>query len=147
MAGTVTDFLRDSVSFLKGLSNEEAHELAAACEQADFASGETIIRQGTTVEGLHVVATGKVEIWVKLPNRTATRVVVLGPGEVFGEASILESGVAMATIKAAEETHLFIISQDVFRLMIERKPEMRDLFLSHIKARREASMPPKKYGS
>lgn len=146
MAATITEFLHDSVPFLKGLSTDEAQVLAQASQQADFATGKVIIMQGTTVEGLHVIEAGEVGIWVKLPGKTSTCVVSLGAGEVFGEASILESGVAMATIKASKDTHLFVIPQDVFLKMIESKPGMREFFTAQIKARREASRPPKKVG-
>jgi len=62
---TITEFLRDSVPFLKGLTQEQAAQLAQAVEQKHYAQGQTVIFKGTTVDGLHVVAVGKVSVYVR----------------------------------------------------------------------------------
>ena len=48
------------------------------------------MRAGMTVEALYVIATGKAEVYAKVPGKGLSRVADLGPGEVFGEASIVE---------------------------------------------------------
>lgn len=134
---TVTEFLKDKVPFLSGLSEAEAAELAGSAEQVSFKPGKTVIMQGVTIDGLHVIASGQVSVWVKPQGKPAAEVAKLGPGDVFGERSIIEFGVAGATIKAVEETLIFIIGQDAFLKMIEAHPTRKEFFLAQIAERRK----------
>ena len=135
---TVTEFFKEKVSFFSGLSDEEAHELAEASEQLTFKPGHSIIMQGMTVDGLHVIAEGKVSVWIKPQGKPSVQVATLGPGEVFGERSIVELGLAGATIKALEETLVFMVRQDAFLKLIAAKPALLDYIKNQIAERRKA---------
>lgn len=136
---TITEFLKDKVPFLAGLSQEEAHELASACEQVHYAPGQTILMRGTTVDGLHVIAEGRVSVEVKKGKAPPEKVAELGPGKVFGETSILEQSVAGATIKAVEDSLVFVIPQEAFLGILERNPSVKKVLLDKIAARKAAS--------
>lgn len=128
MQMTVTEFLQTQVPFLTGLNEEQARILATSAEQLTFKNGQTILFRGVTVEGLHVIAAGKVTVHAKTnPNNKAlVQVAELGPGEVFGETSIVEMGIAGATIKAGiDDTLVFVIPQDAFRGVLVEMPELR----------------------
>lgn len=122
---TVTEFLQSSVPFLNGLTREQAHSLAVAAAQEKFPKGATVLFRGTTVDGLCVVASGKVEVWAAISkSKTLSKVAELGAGEVFGETSIIERGTAGAMVKASEdETLIFVIPQDSFREVLTQNPE------------------------
>jgi CRP-like cAMP-binding protein len=124
---TVTKFLLSEVPFLEGLYLEEAQELASKAQQLTFLPGQTILFRGTTVDGLHVVATGKVSVWVKPAKggKALVKVAELGPGDEFGETSIMEMGTAGATVKAEEETLVFVIPQDAFRGILAQNEAFR----------------------
>jgi len=138
---TVTEFLKTLVPFLSGLSEEQAHALAVAAQQISFTKGQTVLFKGVTVDGLHIVASGKVSVYVR-PEKSKPPVMVaqLGPGEIFGETSILEMGTAGATIKAAEDdTLIFLIPQDAFRGILDQNAEFRERALALIEARKKNS--------
>lgn len=124
---TVTEFLQSRVPFLAGISAEQAHRLAAGIEQRSYAKGQTVVFRGATVDGLSVVASGKVGVWVKpKPNAQPALAAELGTGEVFGETSILESGMAGATVKALEdETLVFLVPQSSFLELLAADPALR----------------------
>lgn len=135
---SITEFFQTQVPFLAGISADEARSLAEAAEQVVFKPGHTIIMQGVTVDGLHVMASGKVSVSVKVKGKPAAEVARLGPGEVFGERSIIEFGVAGATIKAIEETLILLIRQDVFLKLIDENPTRKEFILARIAERRKA---------
>ncbi|MEI8191211.1 MAG: cyclic nucleotide-binding domain-containing protein [candidate division NC10 bacterium] len=118
---TITEFIRDNVPFLQGLTEEQARALAQAVDQKHFKHGQTVIFKGTTVDGLHVIASGKVAVFLRPDkNKDWVRVAELGPGDVFGERSILEFCTAGATIKGeSEETLIFVLPQTAFRDLLE----------------------------
>jgi CRP-like cAMP-binding protein len=124
---TVTEFLQSKVPFLAGLTEEQARGLAAGVEQRSYAKGQTVVFRGTTVDGLSIVASGKVGVWVKpKPSAQPALAAELGAGEVFGETSILESGTAGATVKAQEdETLVFLVPQSAFLELLASSPSLR----------------------
>jgi len=124
---TVTEFLKDHVPFLKGLQDNQVAYLAQGAQQVSFKKGQTILFKGVSVEGLHVIAQGKASVHAKIdPGKPLQRVAELGPGDVFGEMSILDFCMAGATIKCeANDTLLFVIHQDLFRKLIEADPTIK----------------------
>ena len=141
---TVTEFLKSQVAFLGGITQEQASAMAVSVQQASFKKGQTVLFAGTTVEGLHVVATGAVGVFVK-PKKgaQAEQVATLGPGEVFGETSIIEMSTAGATIKAAEEgTLIFVVPQDIFRYVLSQNAELKARADALIAARKKKPSAP-----
>jgi len=140
---TVLEFLKANVPFLNGLGDEDARLLAESAQQVSYKMGQTVLFKGATVDGLYVVASGQVAVWGKPDKRTASEVARLGPGEVFGEISILEQGTAGATIKASvEPTVLYVIAEDVFRGVLERCPDLRTRVEALARSRKPAAKPP-----
>lgn len=123
---TVTEFLHTQVAFLSGITGEQAHALAVEVQQQAYAAGQNVILRGTTVDGLYVIASGKVGVWAKPEKKKVLeQVAELGAGEVFGETSIMEMCTAGATVKAVEdETLVFLIPQEAFRVVLEQNPEL-----------------------
>lgn len=144
MADDAGAFFRTQVAFLAGLSEAELQTLVESSEETSFKPGRSIIMQGMTMEGLYIIEHGKVAVWIKPKTGPTAQVAVLGPGEVFGERSIVELGVAGATIKAEEETFLYLIRQEAFTKLMADDPSRRQFIIDKIAERRQrlADNPP-----
>lgn len=143
---TVTDFLKSSVPFLNGITEDQAAYLAKAAEQNSYKMGQTVIFKGVSVEGLHVVAQGKVSVHIKPPKaKEMIKVAELGPGEVFGETSIMEFTMATATIRSqANDTLIFVLPQAPFRKILETDPDLKTRTMALIEARKARKGPDNK---
>ncbi len=130
-------FFKTQVSFFTGLSDAEIQTLIDSSEEASFKPGRSIIMQGMTMEGLYVIERGRVAVWIKPKTGPTTQVATLGPGEIFGERTIVELGVAGATIKAEEETSLYLIRQEAFTKLMEDDPSRRQFIIDKIAERRQ----------
>ena len=114
-------FLRERVSLFTGVNEENLTALAESSILLPYKEGQTILFKGGTVDGLHIVISGKVGVYVKSTNKTQVLVAELGAGEVFGEMSIVEMGTAGATIKASEnDTIVLMIPQESFRHVLQQ---------------------------
>jgi CRP-like cAMP-binding protein len=136
---TVTEFLKGHVPFLSGLTDDQAAYLARSAEQKSFGKGQTVIFQGVTVDGLHVVAQGKVTVFVRPPkSKEAVQVAQLGPGDIFGEASVVDFTTATATIKAAEnDTLVFVIPEAAFNKILAIDDDFKAKIVGLIEARKK----------
>jgi len=111
----VADFLRAHPPF-DALAQADVERAAASAEVEYFLAGATIFAQGAQpIEHLRVVRTGAVEI--VLEDRVLD---LLGPGELFGHASMLSGLPPGFAARAHEDTLCYRIPQEVARAMLVR---------------------------
>ena len=75
----------------RGLVPDDLAAVAAAAIEVDFPAERAIARQGEIGTGFFIVVSGRVRV-----VRDGTAVAHLGPGEFFGELSILDGGPRVA---------------------------------------------------
>jgi CBS domain-containing protein len=117
-----------------GLGAEELARVAAVTEIETFPRGERIFSQGTgPVEYLRVVRTGSVEIL------NDGRVLdLLGPGELFGHASMLSGLPTGFEARAAEDTSCYRIPAAVIGPLLARPDFLRFIARSIVGDRAKA---------
>jgi CRP-like cAMP-binding protein len=94
-----------------------------AVEAVDLAGAEELWRQGQPGDALYVVETGSLSVVGRLPGSGETPLATLGPGDVFGELALLDSGVRTATIRAREPTRLLRLGRADFQALVLRRDE------------------------
>jgi CRP-like cAMP-binding protein len=67
---------------------------------------------------------GRVEVTVRGAGDVETRLAVLGPGDHFGEMSLMTGAPRSATVTTLEETRLLEIGKAAFRELLARRPEL-----------------------
>jgi CRP-like cAMP-binding protein len=79
--------------------------------------GEAIIREGQRLDELFIVLTGELAVRVGTGGATGggTEVARLGPGEMIGDMSLLDSRPPNATVTTLGDARLYAISQDKLR--------------------------------
>jgi CRP-like cAMP-binding protein len=136
-------FLSGHVALFEGISVEELTPLAVNSTLAQLTPGQIVLRSGMTVDDVYVIATGKVEVLAKVPNKGMMRVGELGPGDVFGEVSIMERTVAGATVKAGEGGAIvLLIPEAPFRALVAANEAFAARLQALVQSRRQA--PPSK---
>src|SRR5215470_4150986 len=100
---------------------DDLARVAAVTETEDFPAGKTIFSQGTRPVGyLRVVRTGAVEI-----IHDGQVLDLLGPGELFGHASMLSGLPTGFEARAGEDTLCYRIPADVIRPLLARPDVLR----------------------
>lgn len=122
------DSRRDAISrvdFLRGLTEEDRDQLADCLHPAPFAAGEVITRQGAEAHWLYLVTQGSVSI--RLASAGLEKEIArLGPGEFFGEMSLLTGKPRSTTVVALTEVRSFRLGKDAFESILARRPELAD---------------------
>ena len=72
--------------------------------------GEVIFREGDEANAMYVVLNGEMEVMKASRNGVDARVAVLGPGDWFGEMSIVDIQPRSATVRAVATSRLVRIS-------------------------------------
>jgi CRP-like cAMP-binding protein len=106
------------------LSRRELQRLAITCAQRDYAAGDALVRQSQPGAGLFVVVSGGVRVSQHGEGGDERELSRLGPGEVFGEMTLLDDLPRSATVTAAEPTRVLILPVQDFRAALREEPDI-----------------------
>jgi len=113
-------------------------QLFMRVEQVPVTAGETIIRQGSPGDFFYVVVSGQCEVVRDTslhPN--GLRLAVLGPGESFGEESLISRTVRNANVVMVTDGLLLRLAQEDFETLLV-KPLLHWVDFNEAKARTDA---------
>jgi CRP/FNR family cyclic AMP-dependent transcriptional regulator len=111
------------VPLFKRLEPHELEHLAEDVAQVNYAAGETIFNEHDLGDGLYVVETGSVRIWVMDEDVSEVTLAELKPGDFFGELAVLDRGERSSSATALTDTHLHKLSSDAFQQFLIDHPD------------------------
>jgi cAMP-dependent protein kinase regulator len=92
--------------------------------ELEVGPGTEIVRQGEPSQGAYVLLRGQVAVRRTEDGRDA-ELARLGPGDLFGEMSLLSGVGATATVRAIEATSLLVLHKSYVERLLEALPEVR----------------------
>jgi CRP-like cAMP-binding protein len=95
-------------------SKAELRTLAMNTDEVDVEAGRTLIVQGQSNHTFFILVSGEVE--VDIQGQPSHR---LGPGDFFGEISMLDSGPATATVVTKTPADVLVMSHAQFQNAIK----------------------------
>lgn len=98
---------------------EEISAIAGVAQEGFFQPGQIIVTQGTPGQAFYMITAGRVEIL-----RDGHSLGAFGPGDFFGEMSLLDSAPRSATIRALDEVACLMLSSWDFKALLERHPSI-----------------------
>jgi CRP-like cAMP-binding protein len=107
------------VPIFSGCSPEEVAAIAAVAQESFYQSGQIVVTQGTPGQAFYLIMEGKVEY-----VRDGAVLGTFGPGEFFGEMSLLDEAPRSATVRAVEQTWCLMLSSWDFKALLLKKPEI-----------------------
>ena len=124
----------ESISLFRQLSRPELQALRLIALERRFEAGQEIFREGAPGDGVYFVKDGLVEI--SAGTSTTRRVFSrLGPGEIFGEMSLIEHRPRSATAAAAAASEVYFLPRGELLPFIQRSPGMAFALLQQISHR------------
>jgi CRP-like cAMP-binding protein len=120
-------------SMFKTLDEHELKRILPDLKVCYYEQGDVVINQGDYGRYLYIVLSGRFEV-LGGPDGKST-LATLGPGEVFGEMSLLSGNVCTATIRGMEKSRLLSLDGDVFRRTVERLPALQQYLFRLITGR------------
>ena len=132
--------LLDRVDLFAGLGGDPMQEIADRAIEVHFPAERTIARQGEIGTGFFLIVRGRVRV-----VHDGQILAQLGPGEFFGELSLLDQMPRIASVVAQEPTTcLAIASWDFDRLLLEQ-PSMTVAILRTVARRLRAVTDPERH--
>jgi len=102
----------------ENLSEDELSLIAKESALRAYAPGETVCVEGRDSDSMFLIRSGAVDV-----SKNGVSLATLGPGDYFGEMSLITGAPRNATVTTVEAAELFEISAPVFHVIIERSPQ------------------------
>lgn len=108
------------ISIFQDLTEDEASRVAAVCVERTYHEGEIIFVEHTEGNELFLILEGEVTIQLELTNQDdAMPLVTLGPGDVFGELSVVDEAPRSATARCVRSARVLVLTKEDFDRLIE----------------------------
>jgi small-conductance mechanosensitive channel/CRP-like cAMP-binding protein len=137
-ADEIVSLLRH-VEILSPLNTSELMKLVEQLKVMSYAAGEVPVKQGEGGDSFYIIKSGRVNVVVEKSSGETAVVANLGPGNFFGEMSLLTGAARTASIEVAEDAEFIVIDKESFRSTLANNPSIADS-LSHILSERQAGL-------
>jgi NTE family protein len=116
--------LIDASPLFRNLQPHETASIVARLRPVSYEHGTRILERGVWHGQLYIIASGQVSVLLQEDNGASARVAQLGPGECFGEMSLITGEAPSATVRAEQDTALWALPQSDFLTLIGSCPTL-----------------------
>jgi ABC-type lipoprotein export system ATPase subunit len=113
------------------LSHEQMLKATKNLQPRRFDPGETILRQGQHNDHFYIISEGQTDVLLHMAEGEEVPVARLGPGQYFGEMSLLERPQANASVKATphEPVQVLALERGIFTELMNEAHAMREALM------------------
>ncbi|MGA0113211.1 MAG: Crp/Fnr family transcriptional regulator [Candidatus Nanopelagicaceae bacterium] len=118
-----------------GLDEAAASTLRSSMSLVKLRKGQSLFKEGDDGDHLFIVSNGKVKLGTKSPDGRENLLMILGPGDMFGDLSLFDSGPRTSTATAVTDTKLLSLGQDKVIPWVKEHPEVSLHLLARLASR------------
>ena len=111
-------------TLLKDISEVAIKEAISLGEHKVLPENSVIFNEGDSPDSFFIIISGKVKVYLTLPDGTENNEGILEAGECFGEISLLTGGTRRTSTKTITPTSLLVLSKEHFNLLCVRNSEI-----------------------
>jgi CRP/FNR family cyclic AMP-dependent transcriptional regulator len=116
--------LLGACALFRDLGDDERNAFFARARIRTCSAGEIIFRKGSAGDAMLVLLTGSVRISMPSGDGKEVVLVLLQPGEIFGEIAVLDGKDRTADAKAVTPCHLAVLEQRDVLALLDRHPRV-----------------------
>lgn len=124
------DFLKTVTLFVE-FDGDELDQLRRALHETRYGPGDVILQEGNANRALHIVREGRIRVTRRVLDSDVP-LCDLVAGQTFGELSIIEDGVASATLQAVTDVSILSLSMTDLADFLRRSPNAAAKFWREI---------------
>ena len=118
-----------------GLDESAAKDLRASMSLVKLRKGQSLFKEGDDGDHLFVVSSGKVKLGTKSVDGRENLLMILGPGDMFGELSLFDPGPRTSTATAVTDAKLLSLGHEKLIPWLKENPEVALTLLGRLAQR------------
>ncbi|NEP09763.1 MAG: mechanosensitive ion channel [Symploca sp. SIO2C1] len=124
----VRDLLR-RVSYFENFTDLEVRQLIEVGYRKRLRASDILFHEGEPGNAFYIILTGSVEVFVEKIHKYLT---TLEAGKFFGELALILGIPRTATVRAIEDTMLFVINKNGFEKLLHEHPELSEVIVQEL---------------
>lgn len=108
----------------KGSTVEKMEGVLELFQERQLDQNATIFTQNMPAEALYIIRSGKVRISMMAGEGEEMGLLLLGPGEFFGELALIQEANRLVTARAETPVELLLLTRRDFQALIEQEPRI-----------------------
>lgn len=112
-----------SSTLFAAIDKDELEHIAKHIVRKTFDDKQLLINQSDDAEAAYLILSGSVKVFRIAENGNEITLSILGPGEIVGEMSLIESEDRSASVAAIQKTEVLIITKGAFTHFIKSSPD------------------------
>jgi CRP-like cAMP-binding protein len=117
---------------MAGLDEGALQYLGELAGEENYATGDVIVREGDPGDRMYFVCTGRVRISKGDGPEPVVVLAEMGPGDYFGEMSLVESVARSASVVALEPARVFTLKSVNFYKLYRTRPDQYGIVVLNI---------------
>lgn len=115
------DLLRQTLLF-KGSCDDELELALGLFQERLIKTNTTIFAENMPAEALYIVKSGSVRISIMAGEGHEVGLLLIGPGDFFGELALIQGEGRMATARSEGPTELLMLTRKDFQALLDLDP-------------------------
>ena len=100
------------INLFAGIRPEGLGRIASICSEESFRLGDVVFREGEVGDKLYLILDGKIRISREVSGMGEEALAVLGPGQAFGEMSLIDDFPRSADARVHERCRLLVLTKE-----------------------------------
>jgi signal transduction histidine kinase len=121
-----------AIPLFSDIADELLRTVADAGRAVALEPGQIVFREGDPGDSLYTVLTGELRISKHLEDGVEVEVRRAGPGDSFGELTLLDGGARSTTVQALTRCQLFTLNRDAFLAVLPTSPKLLSTVLANL---------------
>jgi len=113
-----------AIPLFADVADQDLEKIAAASVVRTFSKNSIVITEGDSSSSLYVILSGEVKVFVSDEEGKTNIVNRLGPGDYFGELSLIDEEPRSASVEALSKCRMSILSRQYFVQYLEQHPRV-----------------------
>src|SRR5258705_7666247 len=109
-----------AVPFFTQLSDKELDVIRAVATEKSYPKSAVVLTEGEMGDSLYMIQTGKVKVFIGDEDGREIILKILGPGDFFGEMSMIDKQPRSASVTTLEPSTFHILSHAAFASCVEQ---------------------------
>jgi CRP-like cAMP-binding protein len=113
-----------STMLFRGASKDNTERILELFQERQLDQNATIFTQNMPAEALYIIKKGRVRISMMAGEGEEMGLLLLGPGEFFGELALIQETNRLVTARAETPVELLLLTRKDFQALIELEPRI-----------------------
>jgi CRP/FNR family cyclic AMP-dependent transcriptional regulator len=107
-----------------GLDDGQLQHLTHSLIKKVYPKDRVVLSEGQPAESMFIIIAGRAKVQVTDPDGKEVILAMLGPGDFFGEMSLIDQHPSSASVITLESSHLIVVNKQDFRRYLASNPDI-----------------------